>query len=167
MAEYKYKDMTNEQGWGMTFDANGRFPIIGSRIFPTLADLNEFIGLEVGTAIAGVTMNVVADPVAENNGTYEISFINLDLVDEDGKIMFWDSEHNRSNLKATKLGGEKILTPGSGIDIDSNDVISAKDAVVSRDSENDALVLSQEGKLNASALQAIEEYIDDFDCGEY
>ena len=66
MAEYKYKDMTNEQGWGMTFDANGRFPIIGSRIFPTLTDLNEFIGLEVGTAIASVTRNVIADTVAEN-----------------------------------------------------------------------------------------------------
>ena len=186
MAEYKYKDMANEQGWGMTFDANGRFPIIGSRIFPTLDDLNEFVGRKVGTAIAGVTLGVVADPVAENNGTYEVSFIDTTLVDSEGRVLFWDDANNRSNLKATKLGsggGSNPLVPGNGIDIDGNDVISAKigdglefggdgdiavkDAVVTMDSENDTLVLTQEGKLNSSVLEAIEAYIDDFDCGEY
>ena len=130
MAEYKYKDMSNEQGWGMTFDANGRFPIIGSRIFPTLADLNAFIGLKVGTAIAGVTVGVIADPVAENNGTYEIAFIDTTLVGQDGKILFWDETNNRTNLKATKLGngsGGGEYTAGDGINISNENVISLGD----------------------------------------
>jgi hypothetical protein len=126
MAEYKYKDMSNEQGWGMTFDANGRFPIIGNRIFPTLDALNAFIGLKVGTAIAGVTIGVVADPVLDNNGTYEISFIDTTLVDSDGKVLFWDETNNRSNLKATKIGEGFEYHAGDGIIIDE-DLISLGD----------------------------------------
>ena len=126
MAEYNYKDMANEQGWGMTFDANGRFPIIGNRIFPTLADLYTFIGLRNGTAIAGVTLGVVADPVADNNGTYEVSFVDTDLVDSDGNIVFWDEVNNRSNLKATKIGDGVEYYAGDGIVI-NEDIISLGD----------------------------------------
>ena len=111
MAEYNYKDMTNEQGWGMTFDANGRFPIIGNRN---------------GTAIAGVTLGVVADPVADNNGTYEVSFVDTDLVDSDGNIVFWDEANNRSNLKAIKIGDGVEYYAGDGIVI-NEDIISLGD----------------------------------------
>lgn len=83
-------------------------------------------------------------------------------------------------------GGGNSLIAGAGIDInDSTDVISVKidkgleftgtdsnklsvkDASVRYDSNNDKMILTRDGKLNSGVLQAIEAYIDDFDCGEY
>lgn len=101
MAEYIYKDMKNEQGWGMTFNATGRLPIIGSRIFPTLKDLNEFINNANSTAIAGIQVSVIAD--GNNNGTYQIDFIDTTIIDVDGSIKCYNEKKGETNLKATKL----------------------------------------------------------------
>lgn len=101
MAEYIYKDMLNEQGWGMTFNATGRLPIIGSRIFGTLNDLNSFLNEENGTAIAGVIVAVVNDGV--NNGVYRTSFISTDLIDSDNNIKCYDEIKKKTNLRAIRV----------------------------------------------------------------
>lgn len=108
MAEYIYKAMANEQGWGATFNATGRFPIIGSRIFPTLTDLNTFIGGANSTAIAGVMCGVVND--GTNNGLYQISFIDTTLTEtfvRDGQtitnVKCYDDVNDKTNLKAVKV----------------------------------------------------------------
>lgn len=104
MAEYTYKDMKNPIGWGVTFNATGRFPVIGGRIFPTLAELNTFIGGANSTAIAGVVCGVVND--GANNGLYQISFIDTTLTETEGGktyIKCYDDVNDTTNLRAVKL----------------------------------------------------------------
>lgn len=62
-----------------------------------------------------------------------------------------------------------VISVSNGDDLEFNDAgkLTVKDSVISYDSENDTLVLSVAGKMNANALKVIEDYIDDFDCGEY
>lgn len=110
MAEYVYKDMTNEIGWGATFSSTGRAPVIGNRIFPTLSDLNNYVTSQNSTAIAGVILGVVADPVDANNGVYQVTFVDTTLIDPtDNTILFWDETNDRSNLQVTKLGTGSVV----------------------------------------------------------
>lgn len=57
-------------GWGVTFDANKRVPIIAKRRFPTLADAQGFVDDTTSTATEGIVLVVTRDSVAKNNGAY-------------------------------------------------------------------------------------------------
>lgn len=111
MAEYIYKEMTNEIGWGTTFNPAGRAPVIGSRIFPSLSELNTYITLADSTAIAGIICAVVNDPVSDaNNGLYQIEFIHTDWTEEftrDGQtitnVVCYNTVGGAPNLRAVKL----------------------------------------------------------------
>ena len=95
MAEYIFVNEKNIQGKNTTFNPTNKLPIIGSRIWATLADLVNYLNDPTSSAIAGIQVAVVADPVSENNGTYEIVFKNPSLLDasapyigiKDGKAM--------------------------------------------------------------------------------
>lgn len=64
---------------------------------------------------------------------------------------------------------DNVISVSNGDDLEFNGTgeLTVKDSVISYDSENDTLVLSVAGKMNVNALRVIEDYIDDFDCGEY
>lgn len=128
MAEYIYKDMRNVQGWGMTFDATGRLPIIAKRIFPTLTALNEFINDADGTAIAGVTLSVVND--GSNNGVYRIEFKNTKKLDENGYI---DCVDNLQAVRLIDVNNQGGITSGivvEGYEVDNGKYIAVKNGNV-------------------------------------
>lgn len=128
MAEYIYKDMANAQGWGMTFSATGRFPIIANRIFPTLSDLEAFISTTNGTAIAGVTLSVVND--GSNNGVYRIEFKDTNKKDEEGKI---DCEDNLQAVRLIDVNNQGGITSGivvEGYEVENGKYIAVKNGDV-------------------------------------
>ena len=67
-------------GKNTTFNPTNKLPIIGSRIWTTLADLEAYLNDPTSSAIAGIQVAVVADTTAANNGTYEIIFDNPALL---------------------------------------------------------------------------------------
>lgn len=95
MAEYIFINEKNVQGKNTTFNPTNKLPIIGSRIWATLADLEAYLNDATSSAIAGIQVAVVADSTTTNNGTYEIVFKNPALLDsespyigiKDGKAM--------------------------------------------------------------------------------
>lgn len=95
MAEYIFINEKNVQGKNTTFNPTNKLPIIGSRIWATLADLEAYLNDATSSAIAGIQVAVVADSTTANNGTYEIVFKNPALLDsespyigiKDGKAM--------------------------------------------------------------------------------
>lgn len=95
MAEYIFVNEKNVQGKNTTFNPTNKLPIIGSRIWATLADLEAYLNDPTSSAIAGIQVAVVADSTAANNGTYEVVYKNPALLDteapyigiKDGKAM--------------------------------------------------------------------------------
>ena len=80
MAEYIYPKQSSVLGWSVTFNPTDKMPVIGSRIWTTLADLQAYLNDATSSAIAGIQVAVVADPVSDNNGTYEIVFDSLERL---------------------------------------------------------------------------------------
>lgn len=127
MAEYIYKDEKNLLGWGTTFKANGRLPIIANRIFPTLTALNEFINDANGTAIAGVTMSVVND--GSNNGVYRIEFKDTNKKDGD----YIDCVNNLQAVRLIDVNNQGGITSGivvEGYEVESGKYIAVKNGDV-------------------------------------
>ena len=60
-------------GWGVTFDANKRVPIIAKRRFATLADAQGFVDDVTSTATEAILLVVYKDPVKKNNGAYYVN----------------------------------------------------------------------------------------------
>ena len=60
-------------GWGVTFDANKRVPIIAKRRFATLADAQGFVDDKTSTATEGIIVVVYKDSVKKNNGAYYVN----------------------------------------------------------------------------------------------
>lgn len=56
------------RGYAVTLAPAGKFPIVGDRIFATLAEAQAYVDKERGTAIPGIYLSVIAD--GDNNGAY-------------------------------------------------------------------------------------------------
>lgn len=61
----------NKISFPQTLAAAQKFPVIGNRIFATLANAQEYVDKVKGTAIPGIILSVIAD--GENNGAYWVS----------------------------------------------------------------------------------------------
>ncbi len=81
MAEYIYINEKNVQGKNTTFNPTNKLPIIGSRIWATLADLDAYLNDQTSSAIAGIHVAVIADPTPGNNGSYQIIFKDSSLIE--------------------------------------------------------------------------------------
>lgn len=93
----KIFDSQINQGWGYTFVANGKYPVIGNRIFETYANAEAF--LTHATAIEGLILRVTED--GSRNGAY--------LTE-----LTYDSEGHKNGLKLTKLGADVNLEVKTG-----------------------------------------------------
>lgn len=87
-----YEFLTEEQsnyGWGKTWAANGRYPMIAKRSFRTLEDAQAFIDDTSlsGTACKGLILSVFADPKASNNGIYYVEKIKTSDTDTPGVLI--------------------------------------------------------------------------------
>lgn len=71
MAEYKTGVQVN-YGFGLSFQASGKAPIIAKQIWATLADAQAYVDSETDTATAGLMLVVCKDTTAANNGVYRV-----------------------------------------------------------------------------------------------
>lgn len=71
MAEYKTGVQVN-YGFGLSFEATGKAPIIAKQIWATLADAQAYVDSSTDTATAGLILVVAKDSVAANNGVYRV-----------------------------------------------------------------------------------------------
>ena len=61
----------NKISFPQTLAAAQKFPVIGNRIFATLANAQEYVDKVKGSAIPGIILSVIAD--GDNNGAYWVS----------------------------------------------------------------------------------------------
>ena len=73
MAEYKTDKQVN-YGFGLSFEATGKAPVIAKRIWATLADAQAYVNEKTDTAIAGLQLSVINDTEA-NNGIYFVKSV--------------------------------------------------------------------------------------------
>lgn len=81
MAEYKTSKQVN-YGFGLSFEATGKAPVVAKRIWKTLADAQAYVDSATDTAIAGLQLTVINDTDASKNGVYFVK----EAAGENGKI---------------------------------------------------------------------------------
>ncbi len=74
MAEYK-TDVQVNYGFGLSFEATGKAPVVAKRIWETLADAQTYVDTATDTAIAGLVLTVINDTNASNNGVYFVKSV--------------------------------------------------------------------------------------------
>ena len=93
----------NNYGWGTTWAANSRVPIIDKRRFETLAEAQAFVDdiSATATATEGLIISVIKDTVAKNNGVYYIQ-----------KVANTNADYGEVSDKGTlvKVGGAETET---------------------------------------------------------
>lgn len=80
MAEYKTDKQVN-YGFGLSFEATGKAPVVAKRIWETLADAQAYVDSATDTAIAGLQLTVINDTDASKNGVYFVK----EAAGENGK----------------------------------------------------------------------------------
>lgn len=113
-----YEFLTEQQsnyGWGKTWAANGRYPMIAKRSFRTLEDAQAFIDDTSlsGTACKGLILSVFADPKASNNGIYYVEKIKTSDTDTPGILIKAGS--GTGSITATNYTEAKALATADNI----------------------------------------------------
>ena len=73
MANTNFISAANLFGWGQSFNATGKFPIIAKRVWETYADMIEFVGDTNDVCPAGVVLTVINDTDSKKNGAYFVA----------------------------------------------------------------------------------------------
>ena len=73
MANTNFISAANLFGWGQSFNATGKFPIIAKRVWETYADMMEFVGDTNDVCPAGVVLTVINDTDSKKNGAYFVA----------------------------------------------------------------------------------------------
>ena len=73
MANTNFISAANLFGWGQSFNATGKFPIIAKRVWETYADMMEFVGDTSDVCPAGVVLTVINDTDSKKNGAYFVA----------------------------------------------------------------------------------------------
>lgn len=135
MAEYKTGVQVN-YGFGLSFQASGKAPIIAKQIWATLAEAQAYVDSETDTATAGLMLVVCKDTTAANNGVYRV----VKAAGEDGN----------------KAGQLVKLTEGGDIpDVDAliKAAVAALDAEKSgSDAGTTVKVTETDGKISAVSV---------------
>lgn len=84
MASYRTKETISVLGWGDSFSPNARIVMMDNTVFRTLNDLKDYL-YKTEVSVGGVTVSVVGDSTAENNGTYEIVYVDKSWVETVGQ----------------------------------------------------------------------------------
>lgn len=87
MASYKTKETISVLGWGDSFSPNARIVMMDNTVFRTLNDLKDYL-YKTEVSVGGITVSVVGDETPENNGTYEIVYVNKSWVETVGQDTF-------------------------------------------------------------------------------
>lgn len=73
MANTNFISAANLFGWGQSFNATGKFPIIAKRVWETYADMMAFVGDTSDVCPAGVVLTVINDTDSKKNGAYFVA----------------------------------------------------------------------------------------------
>lgn len=73
MANTNFISAANLFGWGQSFNATGKFPLIAKRVWETYADMMEFVGDTSDVCPAGVVLTVINDTDSKKNGAYFVA----------------------------------------------------------------------------------------------
>lgn len=73
MANTNFISAANLFGWGQSFNATGKFPIIAKRVWETYVDMMEFVGDTSDVCPAGVVLTVINDTDKKKNGAYFVA----------------------------------------------------------------------------------------------
>lgn len=87
MASYKTKETISVLGWGDSFSPNARIVMMDNTVFRTLEDLKDYL-YKTEVSVGGITVSVVGDDTPENNGTYEIVYVDKSWVETVGQDTF-------------------------------------------------------------------------------
>ena len=78
--DYEYKmPLQVDYGWGLSLNMTGKSPAISKRIFLTKEMAQKYIDNKDDSAIPGIIISVINDPIIDNNGAYFVKKIADDL----------------------------------------------------------------------------------------
>lgn len=97
MANTNFISAANLFGWGQSFNATGKFPLIAKRVWETYDDMIAFVSDTSDVCPAGVVLTVVNDTDSSKNGAYFVASCPT-------------LENPELEVKVEKIGsGEKLL----------------------------------------------------------
>lgn len=73
MSEQKFISAANLFGWGQSFNATGKFPLIAKRVWNTYDDMIAFVSDTSDVCPAGVVLTVINDTDSKKNGAYFVA----------------------------------------------------------------------------------------------
>lgn len=69
--DYEYKTpLQVDYGWGLSLNMTGKSPAISKRIFLTKEMAQKYIDNKDDSAIPGIIIGVISDPIEDYNGAY-------------------------------------------------------------------------------------------------
>lgn len=107
MANTNFISAANLFGWGQSFNATGKFPIIAKRVWETYADMMEFVGDTSDVCPAGVVLTVINDTDKKKNGAYFVA--SCPTLDEPDLPVKVEKIGSGEVLSATNYAAAKAL----------------------------------------------------------
>lgn len=100
MANTNFISAANLFGWGQSFNATGKFPLIAKRVWETYADMLAFVSDTSDVCPAGVVLTVINDTDSKKNGAYFVASCPT-------------LENPELEVKVEKIGSGEVLTAES------------------------------------------------------
>ena len=107
MANTNFISAANLFGWGQSFNATGKFPLIAKRVWETYADMMEFVGDTSDVCPAGVVLTVINDTDSKKNGAYFVA--SCPTLDEPDLPVKVEKIGSGEVLSATNYAAAKAL----------------------------------------------------------
>ena len=127
----KQFDAQVNYGWGLSLNMTGKAPAVAKRIFDTYDDAFGYASDLNDSAIEGLILTVVADPIASNNGAYFVQQVGAAkiLADEEKGIEAVPAKEailvKLSSTNAAEVIGKYIVKDAEGEDAEVQETVQA------------------------------------------
>lgn len=169
MAEYKTDKQVN-YGFGLSFEATGKAPVVAKRIWETLADAQAYVDSATDTAIAGLQLTVINDTDASKNGVYFVK----EAAGENGKTVGVlvklaqgaDTSNLQTQVTANKQAIDKLNGEEGTVGSVKNTAKSYADAALKAvpvkgvKTGDNVISLGSDGKLSSTVAFSIDAIAD-------
>lgn len=169
MAEYKTDKQVN-YGFGLSFEATGKAPVVAKRIWETLADAQAYVDSATDTAIAGLQLTVINDTDASKNGVYFVK----EAAGENGKTVGVlvklaqgaDTSNLQTQITANKQAIDKLNGDEGATGSVKNTAKSYADAALNAvhvkgvKTGDNVISLGSDGKLSSTVAFSIDATAD-------
>lgn len=154
MAEYKTGVQVN-YGFGLSFEASGKAPVIAKRIWETLADAQAYVDSSTDTAIAGLQLTVINDTDASKNGVYFVK----EAAGENGKtvgvLVKLAQGADTSSLQTQVTANKQAIDKLNGTTDATSVTKKIKDAIDALDATNNTSVAVNGVRVNINQVDGI------------